>query len=486
MEPIARRSRQDPTNTEDPILSKNSGGVWGGAKWTTALIAVLFLATRIPLLRGGFGSDDDAWRNATNALRMLEEHRYVPSRAPGFPAYDVVLLTLVLIGPIATNLASIAFQAIACWGVWRIERQEFPRPGLVAAALALAAPFAVAASQTMDYALSAALLTLGCLFLIRRAPRRTGLMLALATGARASNALALPAAAVHELVASARSHRVEVRFLRDLGLAWALGVAILFAPVLLAGTHTPQSGRLLDHVIRHHANAQTFLPHARGLISFLLGKIAPLWIGLGLIALLLRRFRPAVRAGGAPAFEVACVVLATALYFAVPYTPAYLLPVFPLLLLLLRRLLPTWVFAGLALSLALEVVALPLLAERRIVPGALFLERAARREQNDRTGRLRDLPEHPTVRIVTRQDLHRLLFSRPPLRRFPAVWEPFTTPGVALAEVEGTLLYADSLTAMDRARLTARGFTIVDARGPVGPARPNPRGPGSNAARFGF
>ena len=48
------------------------------------------------------------------------------------------------------------------------------------------------------------------------------------------------------------------------------------------------------------------------------------------------------------------------------------------------------------------------------------------------------------------------------------------------------LLYADSLTAADRARLTGRGFTIVDARGPAGPARPNPRGPGSNAARFGF
>ena len=39
------------------------------------MIVVLILATRIPLLGGGFGSDDDAWRNAANALRMLEEHR---------------------------------------------------------------------------------------------------------------------------------------------------------------------------------------------------------------------------------------------------------------------------------------------------------------------------------------------------------------------------------------------------------------------------
>ena len=161
------QERQHPVNMEDPIHSPPSGR---GARWALAAVALLFLATRIPLLRGGFGSDDDAWRNAANALRMFEEHRYVPSRAPGFPAYDAVLLTLILIGPVATNLASIAFQAIACWGVWWIERQAFPRPGLVAAALALAAPFAVTASQTMDYALSAALLTL-CLLYTSPSPR---------------------------------------------------------------------------------------------------------------------------------------------------------------------------------------------------------------------------------------------------------------------------------------------------------------------------
>jgi len=456
------------------------------------VVVVLFLAARVPLLRGGFGSDDDAWRNAANALRMLEEHRYVPSRAPGFPAYDLVLVLLILAGPIATNLASIAFQALACWGVLRIERRAgFARPGLVAAALALAAPFAVTATQTMDYALSAALVTLGCVFLIEGMPRATGMFLGLATGARASNALTLPAALLQRL--AWRRSRGDAaapapRFDRDLVVSWLVATVVLFTPVVLAGTHTPQAGNLLDHVIRHHANAHTFVPHARGLLSFLLGKTAPLWIGLGLVALLLQRSRGAARsrAGGAPVFELACVLLATALYFAVPYTPAYLIPVFPMILLLLRRVLPTWAFAGLGLMLALELVALPLLSERRIVPGTLLLERAARREQSERTTRLRELPERPSVRIVTRQDLHRLLFSRPPLRRFPPVWEPFASPGIALAEVEGTLQFADSLTTSDRERLAARGYAIVDARGEIGPARLDPHSLGAKAARLGF
>lgn len=493
--PEVVRERQDPIRTEDAIPSQP--GVAGrgdaGSRWTVALLAVLFLAIRIPLLRGGFGSDDDAWRNAANALRMLEEHRYVPSRAPGFPAYDAVLIALVALGPIATNLASVAFQALACLGTWWIERRAgFARPGLVAAALALASPFAVTATQTMDYALSAAAITLAYLFLLRDASRRTGLFAGLATGARASNALVLPAALLDSWlrrrapVAQPSPSRWSDR---DLIVVFLVTVAALFLPVVTSGAHTPQSGNLLDHVRRHHATAQTFVPHARGLISFLLGKTAPLWIVLGLVGTIVRRPRGAAAAPapqGAPVFELTCVVLATALYFAVPYTPAYLLPVFPLILLLLRRLLPTWAFTGLAVMLALEVLALPLLSERRLVPGALLLERAARHQQSERTIRLRELPEHPTVRIVTRQDLHRLLFSDPPLRRLPPVWEPFATPGVALAEVDGSTLFADSLTADDRARLTGRGFTIQEARGDIGPTRPNPEGPGAKAARMGF
>ncbi len=443
------------------------------------MVVLLFLAVRVPLLRGGFGSDDDAWRNAANALRMLEEHRYVPSRAPGFPAYDLVLVLLILAGPVATNLASVAFQALACWGVYRIERRTgFARPGLVAAALALAAPFVVTATQTMDYALSAALVTLGCVFLIEGQPRGTGCFLGFATGARASNALTLPAALLQCLAwrgSRGDAKAVAPRFEGNLVISWIVATAVLFTPVVLAGTHTPQSGNLLDHVIRHHANAHTFVPHARGLFSFLLGKSAPLWIGLGLVAGWLRRASGAGRSrpGGAPVFELACALLATA-------------PVFPMILLLLRRVLPAWAFAGLGLMLALELVALPLVSERRIVAGTLLLERAARHEQNERTARLRELPERPSVRIVTRQDLHRLLFSRPPLRRLPPVWEPFASPGIALGEVDGTLQFADSLTTSDRERLAARGYAIVDARGDLGPTRPDPRGPGARAARLGF
>jgi hypothetical protein len=343
----------------------------------------------------------------------------------------------------------------------------------------------------MDYALSAALVTLGCVFLIEGQPRGTGVFLGFATGARASNALTLPAALLQSLAwrgSRGDAPAVAPRFEGDLVISWIVATVVLFTPVVLAGTHTPQSGNLLDHVIRHHANAHTFVPHARGLFSFLLGKTAPLWIGLGLVAAWLRRSRGVgtSRPGGAPVFELACALLGTALYFAVPYTPAYLIPVFPMILLLLRRVLPAWAFAGLGLMLALELVALPLLSERRIVAGALLLERAARHEQNERTTRLRELPEHPSVRIVTRQDLHRLLFSQPPLRRLPPVWEPFPSPGIALGEVDGGLQFADSLTASDRERLAARGYVIVDARGDLGPTRPDPRGPGAKAARLGF
>lgn len=472
-----------------PTIRPRSGT---GSRWTIAILVILFLAIRIPLLRGGFGSDDDAWRNAANALRVLEEHRYVPSQAPGSPAYDAVLIALILLGPVMTNLASVAFQALACAGVWWLERRAgFARPGLVAAALVGAAPFAVGATQTMDYALSAALLVVAYVFLVRDKSRRTGLFVGLATGARAGNVLALPAALLDSWlrrrapVAQPSTSRTWSD--RNLIVTFALTVAALFTPVVLAGSHPPQSGDLLGHVTRHHANAQNVLSLERGLIAFLLGRTALLWIGLGLLAAVVRRARAGARTRGpegAPVFELTCIVLATLLSFAVPSTPASLLPVFPLILLFLRRLLPAWAFAGLAVMLAVELVALPRLSERRVVPGGLLIERSARHEQNERTTYLRERTERPTVRIVTRPDLHRLLFSNPPLRRYLPVWEPIAAPGVALAEVDGSLQFADSLSADDRARLGARGFAIVDARGDAVPTRMDPRNPNAKAARL--
>src|SRR6266545_1053174 len=167
--------------------------VWRAA--LALLFAAVLLLSRYPLLHGGYGSDDDAWRSVVSALHMRESGHYVPSRIPGYPLFEFLLVFLVLFGPFATNLASVLAQLAAADSFRRVAAAlHLPAPGTLTAAFAFSAAVWVTATQTMDYAFGLAFLLASYDALLSDHPGASGALLALAAGCRPSIGLvALPA-----------------------------------------------------------------------------------------------------------------------------------------------------------------------------------------------------------------------------------------------------------------------------------------------------
>src|SRR6266568_896790 len=166
--------------------------------WRVALallFAAALLLSRYPLLQGGYGSDDDAWRSVVSALHMRESGNYVPSRIPGSPLFELLLVFLVPFGPFATNLAAALAQLAAADSFRRVAAAlRLPAPGALTAAFAFSAAVWVTATQTMDYAFGLAFLLASYDALLSDHPGAAGALLALAAGCHPSIGLvALPA-----------------------------------------------------------------------------------------------------------------------------------------------------------------------------------------------------------------------------------------------------------------------------------------------------
>jgi hypothetical protein len=433
-------------------------------------LGALFLASRAPLLAGGFGSDDDAWRNAVAALHSHLAGRYVPSRVPGFPVYEGLLFLLVPLGSLATNALSVLAQGTATCFLWRIGRRlDLPASGWIAAAFALAPSVWVQTSQTVDYALTLALVLAAYDQLLGARWKTAGILLALAAGSRATTGL-LIAPALLFAWQSTRSWRA----LFALSAGFTLVAVAVFLPALLAPETGGLQGHLLKHVSRHHLRAEAAPGVARGSLVFLFGKAG----ALGLIASVVagtvagsgRCRRPAPRRGRpALIFEAPAVLIVAAAFALIPYDPAYLLPALPLLLLMMGRLAQRHVLALAALLMASEAFVVPLLGTRRLVPGRLPVELAVRARNRDESLRLLRPPAGPPgILVVGRFGILRLLVLAPELERTDAAWAPFDGPGVALWRAGRRIGYAATLTARQRDSLTAAGYRIVES---VGPAR---------------
>jgi hypothetical protein len=456
-----------------PGSSAGSAAPRAGARGRAILLAaglgILFLASRAPLLAGGFGSDDDAWRNVVAALHSHLAGRYVPSRAPGFPVYEGLLFLLVPLGSLATNALSVLAQGTATCFLWRIARRlGLPAPGWIAAAFALAPSVWVQTTQTLDYALTLALFLAAYDRLLAARWRTAGVLLALAAGSRATTGLLIAPALLFAWQGT-RSWRAPFALAAGFTLT---GVAV-FLPALLAPETSGPRGHLLQHVTRHHLSATTAPGVARGSLVFLFGKAGALGLIVSLVAGVAagswRRRRPAPGRGRpALTFEALAVLIVAAAFALIPYDPAYLLPALPLLLLMVGRLAQRHVLALAALLVASEVLVVPLIGTRRLVPGRLPIELAARdRDREESIRLLRQPPGPPGIFVVGRFGILRLLVLAPGLERTGAAWEPFEGPGVALWGSGRRIGYAATLTAGQRDSLLAAGYRIVEPGGPA-------------------
>jgi hypothetical protein len=450
--------------TAAPVAGSASPGRARPRVWLAAYL-VAVLASRLPLLASGYGSDDDSWRNMVAAVRMRELGHYVPSRVPGFPVFERMLAALAPWGWGATNAAAILAGAVAAVVFFRLAvRLQVRAPRWLALGFAFGGGMWVATAQTMDYAFGIALLLGAYLALLAGRRAGAGVLLALAAGCRVSNGALLVSA-----VLFLAGRRVGLRGWVAFFAAFTVTAAIVFAPVALS----PEIGDLRAHAARHaaraHVTLHSLVPVLRQALVFCFGKTGTVALALGLLGALvasLRGRRPAP--GGARslgpelAFEGSAVVLVGALFLLVPYESAYLLPALPFVLLLLARVLwPYWI-AGSALLMAAECIAQPIIAEHHVVPGRLFMELARRRADLAETRALAALePGAPTVYVVGRFRIHRLLLLEPRLQRLPPAWAPFQGPGLALRRPEGTVGYAATLTPEQADSLRSAGCSVA-------------------------
>ena len=436
-----------------------SGRVW-------MLLLAAFVASRLPLIGGGYGSDNDSWRNIVAAIHMREAGRYIPSRVPGFPLYEGLLALLAPGGWIATNLASVVAElAVAILFARLLVRLRVRSPVWPWLALMFGEMFWVRATQTLDYSFGLAFFLACLLALLDRRHLLAGAMLAMAAGCRPTYGL-VNLAVLAMLVA----RRAPWRAYGAYALTHGLLLILLFVPVLLG----PEARGLSHHFTQHagsHATLSTLIPIVRAGVVSLFGKWGTVVLALALLAAALRAVRGrgihndlAARSAEARdmlAFGLAATVAVGGFYLLIPGEGAYLLPLLPVLLIGLAAWLPRVWMIAVTLAVMAEALVSIKLDQRRIVPGALFEERSLRRQDLIDTRALLDRrPARPTVFVVGNFMVHRLLALDPTLERTEAGWSAFHHTGIGLRSRTRPIQFAEDLDAAQRAALEREGWTV--------------------------
>ena len=100
-------------------------------------MVALYVSSRLPLVRLGFGNDSDAWSMASNASDVVHGTHRV-SRLPGHPVYEALYSTAaVLGGSLVCNLLTVGLSLIVLAVVGRLGGTlGVDRPGWAVAAIA--------------------------------------------------------------------------------------------------------------------------------------------------------------------------------------------------------------------------------------------------------------------------------------------------------------------------------------------------------------
>ena len=309
--------------------------------WPAILLAVLFVASRLPWVRLGFGSDPDAWRVAMSARYLLEHGVYLPSRLPGYPIHDILTAGLLWGGWTLTNLATVVATLIGvfCFAML-VRRLQLPAAGVLTLTFAFLPLLWPTSVETLDYSWALSLLLVAYLALLNRKLALSGLLLGLAGGCRVTYlAFALP---LLLLIWQRGQLREVVRFAVAMLATWL----VVFSPVWL------RYGLGFWNFYDFRPDWGDFL-HAltEGSIGLL-----PL-IVLGVCLLLswrrLRELPAIVRAEEQPSVWLMVVLLALFVFVRLPLQTYYLMPAAPFALFLLARLMrrPLLVVVCLALLL---------------------------------------------------------------------------------------------------------------------------------------
>ena len=318
---------------------------------TLVLAAVAVLATRLPWIGSGYGSDPDGYRVVIVARQIARSGVYEASRLPGFPAYEYLTALSAWSAPWVSNLVTALFS-VASFVLFAVISRELGvrRYVLIALAFAMTPVVYLSSCCTMDYIPALAGQLAATYAVLRRRPVLAGVLLGLGVGCRiTAGALALPLC-LWILLSTARA--AGLRQCLAFGGTLLLTAALCFIPVW------------------RHYGADSFAFYDNGWyppLDVVFTRALPLvWGTLGLPALLgvlctaplYHRFTRAALADARtrPALVLALVAVALYLiaFLRLPDEAGYLLPAVPFVLLAIALLTspPAQVALGAALLLS--------------------------------------------------------------------------------------------------------------------------------------
>lgn len=297
-------------------------------------LALTVIASRIPFINIGYGTDPDAWRVGLTGYWLWEHGEYFPSRLPGYPVQELASAAVFQGGHLATNSLTLAVSLLGLWYFAAIVRHlQLPNRALLVVGFAFAPLLWINSMTTMDYMWALAF-TLGAYyFILTQNSFAAGLMLGLAIGSR-STALLMVVPLAYYLLRDGR--RGEIR----LFAVTALGVAIVaWSPIYWH--YGPRMFNFYDSDVG-------YLNVARLLGKDVLGLLGSLAV-LGAIAISLPRLASlpldAVRDRDVGTWLIA-LAIAFFTFARLPHEAAYLIPVFPFGFFLMARYFHQWVLAG--------------------------------------------------------------------------------------------------------------------------------------------
>ena len=357
---------------------------WIANCWLLWLGLAVFLS-RLFFLNSTYALDGDAWGIASAARQIAATHEYVISRPPGFPVPEIVYSFFWRGGPAVMNgvtailsvLGSISFALV-------LRRFDSSRwlASLGALGFAFVPLVYINSTTSMDYVWGLSMVTAALYLVLADRPVAAGMLAGVAVGCRITNGLlVLPLAII--LHGCCREDRAVRRVAVFLAVA-VVAALVVYAPVYLkyGMSFLRFSDMPLSAQQRH--------------LMWILGPTTGLWGILGCAGLIIgvasmaiaplktwRRLKSnGPRVGWVIGGSLMAILLIAASYVRLPHEFAYLLPVVPFTLLLLRILLTTRIF----LILNILLVAAPFTANvsdagRFTLEGPLLIHSRQRQAQ---------------------------------------------------------------------------------------------------------
>lgn len=293
-------------------------------------LGLAYVASRLPWLWHGYGTDPDAWRVALTAHYLWDHGEYWPSRLPGYPLHEFVTAAFIRGGAPATNLSTVLASLAGVWVFAKLAAElRLPSPGLLTIAFAFAPLLWINSVTTMDYMWALTFGLAAYLAAIRRRPLVAGVLVGIAAGFRLTYlGMALPLALY--LWRSGRARETLPLVLGAVTIA-----AVAFSPVLWV----------------YRLNFWNFYDQKVPVLNFLrllgkdgLGLIGATWT-LAALAIALPRWLSLpsdLRRDAHLWMWLGTIGLYAASFTRLPHEIAYLIPLFPFGFFLMARYFPRW------------------------------------------------------------------------------------------------------------------------------------------------